>query len=185
MSRTLLSLAGFQVILSGRFWVIAEEISAGNRKLIEAGGQEFPSNSWPNLSQLFENSPRSALLFSKRGQSNIGASAGSSVEQPSEIPASLESDFMSATSGVAVDSNGSDVYSHIREIILDVVTEPLDEDSVAEKLNVLPSQAKAWLKRAVEEGKVQKLKNPVRYVRTSNPLSLFANQPKAARTKRS
>ncbi len=30
MSRTLLSLAGFQVILSGRFWVIAEE----NKKLI-------------------------------------------------------------------------------------------------------------------------------------------------------
>ena len=27
MSRTLLSLAGFQVILSGRFWVIAEGIS--------------------------------------------------------------------------------------------------------------------------------------------------------------
>jgi hypothetical protein len=29
MSRTLLSLAGFQVIITGRFWVIAEDITAG------------------------------------------------------------------------------------------------------------------------------------------------------------
>ena len=31
MSRTLLSLAGFQVITSGRFWVIAEEHAAPER----------------------------------------------------------------------------------------------------------------------------------------------------------
>jgi hypothetical protein len=29
MSRTLLSLAGFQVIISGRFWVIAEDFGSG------------------------------------------------------------------------------------------------------------------------------------------------------------
>jgi uncharacterized protein YjbJ (UPF0337 family) len=38
MSRTLLSLAGFQVILSGRFWVIAEVgETVGNEKLANQG----------------------------------------------------------------------------------------------------------------------------------------------------
>jgi len=33
MSRTLLSLAGFQVIISGRFWVIAEAYLAGRLRI--------------------------------------------------------------------------------------------------------------------------------------------------------
>jgi hypothetical protein len=42
MSRTLLSLAGFQVILSGRFWVIAEVDWRKNMKLRKSKG--IPSN---------------------------------------------------------------------------------------------------------------------------------------------
>jgi general secretion pathway protein G len=37
MSRTLLSLAGFQVIISGRFWVIAEERGAFQTKVDSQG----------------------------------------------------------------------------------------------------------------------------------------------------
>jgi hypothetical protein len=42
MSRTLLSLAGFQVIISGRFWVIAEEIEPqGSNSYAAAAYQWF------------------------------------------------------------------------------------------------------------------------------------------------
>jgi alkanesulfonate monooxygenase SsuD/methylene tetrahydromethanopterin reductase-like flavin-dependent oxidoreductase (luciferase family) len=41
MSRTLFSLAGFQVIISGRFWVIAEETDAAARRLFTTPQQRF------------------------------------------------------------------------------------------------------------------------------------------------
>ena len=40
----------------------------------------------------------------------------------------------------------------------------LTADQLAQDLGIEKSQARAWLKRATEEGKVEKLKNPVRYV---------------------
>jgi hypothetical protein len=39
MSRTLLSLAGFQVIISGRFWVIAEDYISAMFEMIEKLGR--------------------------------------------------------------------------------------------------------------------------------------------------
>jgi predicted Rossmann fold nucleotide-binding protein DprA/Smf involved in DNA uptake len=153
------------------------EISTGNRKLIEAGGQEFPSDAWHNVSQLFNNSPRSSLLFDKRNQRKTDRNDEAVIELPSDVPTSIQSDFTSTESEQSgVHNNGSDAYSHVVEIILDITTEPVDEDSIAKKLDVLPSQAKAWLKRAVQEEKIQKLRKPVRYVRTSKTPSLFARK---------
>jgi predicted Rossmann fold nucleotide-binding protein DprA/Smf involved in DNA uptake len=161
-------------------------ISTGNRKLIEAGGQEFPSDAWHNISQLFNNSPRSSLLFDKRNQPKTDQNDKAVIELPSDAPTSIQSDFSSTESDQSgVQNDGSDAYSHVVEIILDITTEPVDEDSIAKKLDVLPSQAKAWLKRAVQEEKIQKLKKPVRYVRTSKTLSLFARKQELTASKRS
>lgn len=110
------------------------ELSAGNRKLIEAGGYAFPSDAFDNLGQLFNNSPRSLALAD------------------------------------------NETYDHFLEVILDVVAEPLDKNSIAEKLNVSRTQANKWLKRAVEEGRIEKLKDPVRYVRLVIEPSLFDKQ---------
>ena len=153
------------------------ELSTGNRKLIEAGGQEFSHDAWHNLSQLFDKSPRTSLLFDKRNQATTSQSNDAAIEPPSGSSTSIQSGFMSKSSEERIShSNGSDAYGHVLEIILGLVTEPSAEDSVAKKLNVLPSQAKAWLKRAVQEGQIQRLTKPVRYVRTSNPPSLFPQQ---------
>lgn len=46
MSRTLLSLAGFQVIISGRFWVIAEGEQANNGGPEKKAGCEFHLPRW-------------------------------------------------------------------------------------------------------------------------------------------
>jgi hypothetical protein len=55
-----------------------------------------------------------------------------------------------------------------------MLSEPQDERSLADRLGILPGQARAWLKRALDEGKVRKLKKPVRYVAASQNDSLFA-----------
>jgi predicted Rossmann fold nucleotide-binding protein DprA/Smf involved in DNA uptake len=46
---------------------------------------------------------------------------------------------------------------------------PLSEDDVVERLVLEKGQAKAWLKRAVELGQVEKLKKPVRYAQGCQP----------------
>jgi ATP-dependent DNA helicase RecQ len=53
----------------------------------------------------------------------------------------------------------------------------LTKRSVARMLNVPLLKTRAGLKRAIEEGRVQKTKTPVRYVRGSNSLPLFAHEP--------
>jgi predicted Rossmann fold nucleotide-binding protein DprA/Smf involved in DNA uptake len=157
------------------------EIPVGNRKLIQSGAQEFPHEPWINLRQLFENrSPRNKLSFSDQSQTPLDTSSVVSVseqlapDQPISAPAPgpLE---LSANQ----DRNGSDAYNHIVEAMLEILAEPIDQKAVAEKLNVLPLQAKVWLKRAVEEGKVRRTKKPLRYVRTSTPLSLFGHDSEA------
>lgn len=152
------------------------EASVGNRKIIEAGGQEFPPDVHVNLVQLFNTPPRSSLLFDRRNQPETSQTRETVITQ-SEISTDTHPDSASATAGLsAQDGHGCDAYGHILGIILDLLVEPLDEHSIAKKLNVLPSKAKAWLKRAVQEGKIEKTRKPVRYVRLLSEPSLFEKE---------
>jgi predicted Rossmann fold nucleotide-binding protein DprA/Smf involved in DNA uptake len=148
------------------------ELSAGNRKLIEAGAYEFPSDVFHALSTLFANSSRSLLLFKKENPHKGSQSAETAVETRSESAAEIQPDLHPDKSKLK--GNDCDMYNHFLEVILDVAAEPLNCDSIAKKLNVSPSRAKAWLKRAFQEGKVQKVKKPVRYVRPVSEPSLFS-----------
>ena len=152
------------------------EASVGNRKIIEAGGQEFPPDAHVNLVQLFNTPPRSSLLFDRRNQPETSQTRETVMTQ-SEISTDTHPDSTSAKAGLsAQDGHGCDAYGHILGIILDLLVEPLDEHSIAKQLNVLPSQAKAWLKRAVQEGKIEKTRKPVRYVRLLSEPSLFEKE---------
>ena len=64
----------------------------------------------------------------------------------------------------------------ILRAILEVLAEPLNERSIAKKLNVSLSKIRTGLKRAIQEGRVHKTKTPVKYVRGSTALPLFANE---------
>lgn len=57
-----------------------------------------------------------------------------------------------------------DAFEHMMPLIKKALQSPLSEKEFAAKLNILPGQAREWLKRAVKEGKVKKIKKPVRYV---------------------
>jgi predicted Rossmann fold nucleotide-binding protein DprA/Smf involved in DNA uptake len=161
------------------------EVPEGNRKLIQSGAQEFPQEPWSNLHQVFENSSSPhTLSFGDQNQPHPDASSAVSLpEQPtSDSPKSL---MPPAPLELAADEdrNGSDAYYHIIEVMLDLLAAPLDAKSLAEKLNVSQSQAKVWLKRAVEECRVEKAKRG--YISTSPPLSLFAPNPQGTLNKRS
>ena len=60
-----------------------------------------------------------------------------------------------------------DMYADfLTKLALALLAGPLSEDEVAERLGLEKGQAKAWLKKAVELGQVEKLKKPVRYAQS-------------------
>ena len=156
------------------------EIPAGNRKLIQYGAQESPREPWTNLHQLLaKSSPPSAPSADDRTLSPVSEGGGVSLSEQTALDRTTSSRSPAPLDLAAdQDRSPSDAYHFILELMLDLLAEPMDAKSLAEKLNVSPSQTKAWLKRAVEEGRVRK-KKPLRYVRTSTPLSLFAHHPEA------
>jgi len=138
------------------------KISSGNQKLIEAGSYEFPSDALVNLRQLFNNAPRSLRLFDRKdpatGNQNMNTAVESDLDTSTDVHPDLNSVKPQPT---LVDC---DMYSHFLQVIPCLLAEPLDAKSIAERLNVSMSQAKTWLRRAVQEDKVQKRgKDPVLY----------------------
>ncbi|MGA9862323.1 MAG: hypothetical protein WBQ19_09430, partial [Terriglobales bacterium] len=73
MSRTLLSLAGFQVIITGRFWVIAEDPICANLLLF---------NTKPNCSRAGLIVGKSLILKSSKNVEGPIRLAGAVISQP-------------------------------------------------------------------------------------------------------
>lgn len=51
----------------------------------------------------------------------------------------------------------------VRHLVIRVVGEPKTAAEVAAELDVTMPQAEVWLKRLVEEGRLEKTKKPIRY----------------------
>jgi len=67
------------------------------------------------------------------------------------------------------------LFSAVQEAIENLLSKQMKDAEVAAALDVSNQQAKAWLQRLVEDGKVEKLNRPVRYVAKSQK-SLFADE---------
>lgn len=162
------------------------EIPLGNRKLIQSGALEFLQEPWSNLRQLFENPSPGSLSFDKPGRALPDTSTDVSGSSPSapEVMKSVETPVvleMPATQ----DRDGNDVEERIVCAIFEVLAEPMNERSIARKLNVPLAKTRAGLKRAIQEGKIHKTKTPVQYVRASTALPLFVNDLDLPSIKRS
>lgn len=150
------------------------EIPAGNRKLIRSGAHEFPHEPWSDLRKLFENSsPPNALSFGDLSPAQLDASSAV-AGQPSSDSSKSPAPPAPLEAAADADRGGSAADDHMVDAILEILVEPMDERSIAEKLNVRPSKARAGLKRAIQEDRVQRTKRPVRYVRKSTSLPLFS-----------
>ncbi len=62
------------------------------------------------------------------------------------------------------------LYATVREVLTQLLKVPMKDAEVAEALNVSNAQAKTWLVKLVEDGVLEKRKNPVAYVAKTTSL---------------
>ena len=58
-------------------------------------------------------------------------------------------------------------FTRVREVMLQLLKVPLKEAEVAAALDLTPGQTKVWLQRLLDDGSLEKLKRPTRYVRST------------------
>jgi len=148
-------------------------VQEGNRKLMNRGARPFPEGPWSEMMSLFVAPPQNATLFSAApaaaGEPSLPeatAMAAAQEQAPREHAAASEQPEPH------VDTS-HEVFGVILPEMLRALAEPRTEKDVEQSLGVVPAQAKAWLKRACDEGLVRKLGRPVRYVAAAKPPLLF------------
>jgi len=110
-------------------------------------------------------------------QSGVPDDASNEVSEAAATPSAAEAktETQAATSiaaAVTADSIPAalDMYGDfLTKLALALQDGPLSEEEVSERLVLEKGQSKAWLKKAVELGQVEKLKKPVRYAQGRQP----------------
>ena len=149
-------------------------VAPGNPKLMHMGGIPFPSEPWENLRPLFTApEAKNGQLFSATAQQSSPAvelSAESVVTAaPLDTPPTEKHAALTENpAGESVSSTGAepirDAYTLVMDTVLALLKEPQSDEWVADKMCVRAPQMKDWLDRGVREGRILKLKKPVRYV---------------------
>ncbi|BAY38674.1 hypothetical protein NIES2111_30220 [Nostoc sp. NIES-2111] len=124
--------------------------SEGNQQLYNKGAKPFPCEPWNDSLK------------------NLLAEASSVVEINTKInltPPKITQEDMPAQE---LPSTPQNIYEAVLPFILNHLQQPKDAKTLAQCLEVQPSQMQEWLKKAVQQGKVRKINKPVAYI---------ANQP--------
>lgn len=148
-------------------------VKEGNRKLLTRGGRPFPEGPWPDLRSLFTAVTSELTLFTPAPAPEPAATA--TAPENSNTPEEKEP----ATSAPA-ETHLRDAFKVILPDLLLALANPGTEKNVEQALGVLPAQAKAWLKRACDEGHVRKLSRPARYVAATHVHPLFSGAERGA-----
>lgn len=155
----------------------------GNRHLLELGARALPEDAFEKVEFLSECAPTSVSLFDRRVPSGATSSREAGTEPelnglPLEPNGAVREEEAKGDSAIdqliAVDledttvlSKRRDAYSAVEPLLLDLLKEPLDEKAIADKLGLVPAQARAWLKRGLKDGSLRRMSRPVRYISTS------------------
>ena len=142
------------------------DVKEGNRKLLARGGRPFPEGPWTDLRSLFAPVAPEPTPFTP-AQASEPAAASLAIEKL-HIPEEAE-----PAASIPPAAQPRDAFDVVLPDLLLALAEPGTEKSLEQALGVVPAQAKAWLKRACDEGHVQKLSRPVRYVAASHVHPLF------------
>ena len=129
-------------------------VAPGNPKLLCIGGIPFPSEPWENLGSLFTPPEES------NGQLFSAPPAAVSVEASDEPGPEAPATSAAATPQRTED----DAYSMVIGAMVALLKDPRADEWLANRLCVRVGQAKDWLDRGVREGRILKLKKPIRYV---------------------
>jgi predicted Rossmann fold nucleotide-binding protein DprA/Smf involved in DNA uptake len=164
-------------------------LAPGNPKLLRMGGIPFPSEPWEDLRALFTApEEKNHQLFSETAPqvpSTVELSTGTSGawspeileprEQAAQPEPRLDREEVSPAEEPCPPAGGEsafDAYILVVNALLTLLKEPQTDEWLANKMRVRTPQMKDWLERAILEGRVRKLKKPVRYV--SHLPSLFS-----------
>jgi len=141
-------------------------VPEGNGKLIEQGGTAFEEE-WLTkdfrLGDWLKGLNRDARPDADRGLFSSESEPSQAVAGVQETFAYFEPDVKERRgSAAAVDTEDS--WPAVRLMLLDHLQCEMTEKALAEKLKAMPTQVRAWLKRAVAEKSVVKRVKPVRYI---------------------
>jgi predicted Rossmann fold nucleotide-binding protein DprA/Smf involved in DNA uptake len=152
-------------------WVplfVRDDASPGSRSLVAHGGFALPTSSPPDdVRELFITAQASLLDVPSDQPAPDPVVAEPKVESSSAM--SLNDYSLLGTEEPA--SNGTvsaDLFFRIVwNVLADYLIEPRRPEEIAETFDVTVAQVKAWLKRAVVEGRAVKKTRPVRYLAVS------------------
>ncbi|UCJ13785.1 MAG: DNA-protecting protein DprA [Phormidium sp. PBR-2020] len=145
-----------------------EPVPQGNLGLKQQGALALPTPPW--LPSLREALMRETLIASEAEGMGRTESLEKRAAKPSDelqvaaSQASLDNSELSHLEGLAEPSPQQEIYQAVLPVLLKHLQEPVEAKTLAESLNVQKGQMQAWLKQAVQDDKVTKLKKPVRYI---------------------
>lgn len=154
-------------------------LAPGNSKLLRMGGIPFPDEPWENLRPLFTApEEKNGRLFSATAPQSspaVGPNTESVAAPPQDVLPAGEQRTITETppeeSGRSTEAEPTrDAYTLVIDAVLALLNEPQSDEWLADKLCVRAAQMKDWLDRGVREGRILKLKKPVRYVAHTPPL---------------
>ena len=167
--------------------------SEGLAALVQHGARPWPEpTDTDTFTKILSTPPAEAPLMSL--SPNVGAI---SADSPAEMllsapPPTYDLSPVEATPAKAPtppdgpDSPAALLFSGVRSLMLELLTTPKSDSELSNTLGVLPAQAKAWVQQLVNEGAVDRLTKPTRFV--SRRTSLFpsvddrgASPPKRAK----
>lgn len=148
-------------------------LAPGNPKLMRMGGIPFPSEPWENLRSLFTApEAKNGQLFSATAQQSspavepsaeVVAAAPLDAPPPEKHVAPTETPAEEPVSSTEAEAT-RDAYTLVIDAVLALLKEPQSDEWVADRVCVRAAQMKDWLDRGAREGRILKLKKPVRYV---------------------
>ena len=154
-------------------------LAPGNPKLLRMGGMPFPAEPWENLQALFTApEEKNGQLFSPPVQQSAsvdgrtegavqvlsGTPAPVQASAEAKVPPSADMAEETSPPAAAAEQCGCDAYSLVIEPMLLLLKEPRTSEWLSDKLRVRAPQMNDWLSRGIQEGRITKLKKPVRYV---------------------
>jgi len=159
-------------------------VAPGNPKLIRMGGIPFPAEPWANLRTLFTApEKKNGQLFAGAVPESPVAGARSDTVRETSLAAPLAEVQIDGAIAASRPDRASasretpraadtivDPYLVAIEQVLALAEEPRTKQWLAESMRVSAAQMKVWLDRGVREGRIAKLKKPVKYVARSRTL---------------
>jgi predicted Rossmann fold nucleotide-binding protein DprA/Smf involved in DNA uptake len=178
-----------EALQHGRLKVFVKSVgvlASGNSKLLRMGGIPFPAEPWEDLRSLFTApEEKNGRLFSA-----TAPQASPAVEPNKEPVAPPPQDVLPpseqrTTTEKLLEASGlstaaeptRDAYTLVIDAVLALLKEPQSDEWLADQVCVRAAQMKDWLDRGVREGRILKLKKPVRYVAPTPTLFTGESHP--------